>query len=68
MLDDDDLRAAMRYLFRHMKIGVEPACAAATAALRGPLAERLAGKRVAIVMCGSNIDWRTYADHAGIGL
>ncbi len=67
MLGDDDLRAAMRYLFRRMSIAVEPACAAATAALRGPLAERLAGKRVAIVMCGSNIDWRTYADHAEIG-
>lgn len=67
MLDDDDLRAAMRFLFRRMSIAVEPACAAATAALRGPLAERLAGKRVAVVMCGSNIDWRTYAGHAEIG-
>jgi threonine dehydratase len=34
----------------------EPAAAAATAALLGPLRERLDGKRVALVVCGSNID------------
>ena len=67
IVDDDDLRAAMRYLFRYMSIAVEPACAASAAALRGPLANRLAGRRVAIVMCGSNIDWQTYADYAEIG-
>ena len=60
MVDDHQLRAAMRNLFRSMKIAVEPACAATTAALFGPLADRFKGKRVVLIMCGSNIDWQTY--------
>jgi threonine dehydratase len=66
-VSDDELRSAMRLLFREMRIAVEPACAASTAALTGPLAERLTGKTVVLLMCGSNIDWQTYAMHAGIG-
>jgi threonine dehydratase len=63
-VSDDALRAAMRFLFRRSKIAVEPACAASTAALRGPLAERLSGQRVVLVMCGSNIDWATFEAYA----
>ncbi len=66
-IEDDELRAAMRYLFREMKIAVEPACAATTAALLGPLAARLRGKTAVLVMCGSNIDWPTYAGHLAAG-
>lgn len=61
LVTDEELREAMRLLFRHMRMAVEPACAAATAALLGPLAASLAGKRVVLVFCGSNIDWPTYA-------
>lgn len=67
LVADDDLRRAMRFLFRHMSMAVEPACAATTAAAIGPLAGRLRGKRSALVMCGSNIDWDTYSRNAGIG-
>jgi threonine dehydratase len=61
LVSDDQLRRAMGFLFQHMKIAVEPACAATTAALFGPLRESLAGKRVVLVYCGSNIDWVTFA-------
>ena len=64
MIDDMQLRKAMGYLFRVMKIAVEPACAASTAALLGPLRHELTGKRVMLVMCGSNIDWATFAEQA----
>jgi threonine dehydratase len=47
-----------------MKFAVEPACAATTAALLGPLRDRLAGRKVVLVMCGSNIDWPTFATQA----
>jgi threonine dehydratase len=47
-----------------MKIAVEPACVASTAALLGPLCDDLLGKRVVLVMCGSNIDWRTFEEQA----
>ena len=42
--------------FDTLKLALEPAGAAATAALLGPLRERLAGRRVGVLVCGSNID------------
>jgi threonine dehydratase len=61
LVSDDQLRRAMGFLFQHMNIAVEPACAATTAALFGPLRKSLAGKRVVLVYCGSNIDWVTFS-------
>ncbi len=61
-VEDLELRRTMGFLFQRMKLAVEPACAAATAALTGPLREDLAGKRVVLVFCGSNIDWATFAE------
>lgn len=60
-VSDDELREAMRFLLRNAKLAVEPAGAAATAALLGPLKERLRGKRVGLIVCGSNIDPASYA-------
>jgi len=40
----------------------EPAAAAATAAILGPLRERLKGKRIGLIICGSNIDAARYAE------
>ncbi len=67
LIDDDAMRSAMALLFREMKLAVEPAGAAATAALAGPLRERLAGKRVGLIVCGTNIDLESFAGHAGEG-
>jgi threonine dehydratase len=61
LVDDDALRAAMRTLQREAKLAVEPAGAAATAALLGPLRERARGQRVGLVVCGANIDPATYS-------
>jgi threonine dehydratase len=58
---DDALRHGMRLLFSEMKLAAEPACAAATAALLGPLRERLQGRRVGVLLCGANIDSPTFA-------
>lgn len=54
-VEDRELVAAMRFLLEHARLAVEPAGAASTAALLGPLRERLAGRRVGLVVCGSNI-------------
>ncbi len=59
-VDDDQLRSAMRLLLREAKIATEPAAAASTAALLGPLAERLQGARVGLIICGSNIDFASF--------
>ncbi len=64
LVDDDALRRAMGLLFSGMKLAVEPAGAAATAALLGPLRERLQGKRVGVIVCGANIDFATFAAQA----
>jgi threonine dehydratase len=60
-VNDDELRAAMRVLLETAKLAVEPAGASATAALLGPLRERAQGKRVAVVVCGANIDAAGFA-------
>jgi len=67
MVSDDEIKDAMGVLFRDLKIAVEPACAASTAALCGPLNDRLAGKKVVLLLCGSNIDWKTYESQARLG-
>jgi len=58
---DDALRHAMRVLFDELKLAVEPACAAATAALLGPLRDTLQGRRVGVLLCGSNTDPASFA-------
>ena len=65
MIDDAAMRQAMGLLFREMKLGVEPAGAAATAALVGPLRERLRGRRVGVIVCGTNIDTATFCRFVG---
>jgi threonine dehydratase len=58
---DDELRAAMRLTLREFKLAVEPAGAAALASLLGPLSTNLRGRRIGLIVCGSNIDPATYA-------
>ena len=67
LVSDLQLRQAMGLLYEKMKLAVEPACAASTAALLGPLRDHLQGKRVVLIFCGSNIDWATFADQAIFG-
>ncbi len=67
LIDDEAMCEAMHLLFKSMKLAVEPAGAAATAALCGPLRSRLAGRRVAIIVCGSNTDATTYGEQLLVG-
>jgi threonine dehydratase len=61
LVDDPALKRAMLLLFESAKLAVEPAGAAATAALCGPLLDRLRGKRVGLIVCGANIDATTFS-------
>ena len=67
LVDDDQIMDAMGVLFREMKLAVEPAAAAATAALFGPLKDELAGKRVGLIVCGANIDLDTFSRQVARG-
>ncbi len=62
MIDDDQMRRAMALMLRELKLALEPAGAAATAALLGPLREQLTGRRVGVLVCGSNIDIAGFAE------
>ena len=60
LVEDDALRDGMVFALSEMKLALEPAAAAGLAGLFGPLRERLAGQRVALICCGSNIDHQSY--------
>ena len=64
MIDDEAMRRAMGLLFTEMKLAVEPAGAAATAALLGPLAGRLRERCVGVIVCGANIDAQSFVEQA----
>lgn len=64
-VEDREMVAAMRFLLENARLAVEPAGAASTAALLGPLRERLAGRRVGLIVCGSNIAAEAYAHLIG---
>ena len=55
IISDDQMKDAMRKIFTGLKLAVEPAGAAATAALMGPLKEKVANQNVGVIVCGANI-------------
>lgn len=63
LIDDQEMRRAMLLLFNDAKLAVEPAGAAATAALMGPLSDRVSGDRVISLVCGANIDAASFSRH-----
>jgi len=65
LVSDQQLQAAMRTIFHDLKLAVEPAAAATTAALCGPLRDRLTGLRVGVIACGTNIDTADFCQLAG---
>ncbi len=56
LVSDEEIVRGMRVLFEHLKLAVEPAGAAATAALLGPLEGKCLDKKVGVIVCGANID------------
>src|SRR5690348_8980978 len=64
LINDEAMQRAMGLLFADMKLAVEPAGASATAALCGPLREKLADLRVGVIVCGANIDLATFSKQA----
>lgn len=60
-VSDDDVRAAMRFAFKHLKLVVEPGGAVALAAV---LAGKIdtSGKTTAIVLSGGNVDSDLFAE------
>lgn len=61
-VDDDALRRAMAFAFDALRFALEPAGAAAFAAVHGPLREWVRGKKVVVLACGSNVGRRRWCE------
>ena len=66
-VDDAQLCHAMALLFNDFKLVCEPAGAAATAAAWHVLSDELRGKRVGLIICGSNIDSESFHSYVRRG-
>lgn len=60
VVSDDEVREAMRFAFRHLKLVVEPGGAASLAAVLSGKVDT-AGKTTAIVLSGGNVDFEVFA-------
>lgn len=69
LISDEQIRTAMAWLYRELKLVVEPGGAAALAGALYPFRQRLCGKRIVLIVCGSNIDTLSLHQHiAGVAL
>jgi threonine dehydratase len=62
LVSDDAIKRAMGLLFGLTKFAVEPAAAAATAALVEYLSPADTGVNIGVLLCGSNIDIERYVE------
>jgi threonine dehydratase len=56
LLPDDAILAAQRWLWKEMKLAVEPAAALGLAALQTGAYRPRADETVALILCGANLD------------
>lgn len=61
LLSDDVIREAQRWLWKELKLAVEPAAALPLAALRSGAVRPRSGERVCLIVCGANLDPATLA-------
>ena len=59
-VSDSQMRESIKLIYNQMNLAVEPACSITTAALLDPLRDLLNGKKIVLIMCGSNLNWSTY--------
>jgi threonine dehydratase len=59
-ISDPQMARMMRIIFEELKLAVEPAGASAMAAAVGPLSDRITGKNTGIIVCGTNIDTKSF--------
>ena len=57
---DEEMKKSMKFMFDHFKFCLEPACVAGVAALLGPLKNRFINQKTLLILCGSNIDMKSW--------
>ena len=63
LVSDEQIVAAMALLFTELRLVIEPGGAAAVAGALYAFRDRIRGKRVAVIVCGSNIDLPGFHRH-----
>ena len=63
LVSDLQMKEAMRFMYQRCKFVLEPAGVACIAALQGPLKNKLKNQRTVVILCGSNIDMRSWINH-----
>ncbi len=61
LLTDESIRAAQLWLWKELKLAVEPAAALPLAALRSGAYQPRADEKVCLIICGANVDLSTLA-------
>ena len=56
LLDDDAIRAAQLWMWKEMKLAVEPAAALPLAAVQTGAYVPRQGEKVCLIVCGANLD------------
>ena len=56
LLNDEAIREAQRWMWKELKLAVEPAAALPLAALRSGAVRPRVGERVCLIVCGANFD------------
>jgi threonine dehydratase len=56
LLNDDTIREAQRWMWKELKLAVEPAAALPLAALRSGVVRPRVGEKVCLIVCGANVD------------
>jgi len=62
---DDQVREAMRFAFKHLKLVIEPGGCVALAVALYALPEEMRGKRVGLILSGGNVDAGVFAGIIG---
>jgi len=63
LITDQDMCNGMSLLFHELKLAVEPAGAASTAAIIGPLKDKIRGMKVGLIVCGTNMDRENFINY-----
>ncbi len=61
-VSDQEMKKSMKFMFDNYKVVLEPACVAGIAALTGPLKDKFRNQNTLIILCGSNIDMKNWAE------
>ncbi len=61
-VSDDQMKEFMVFCYNKFKLFLEPACVAGLAALKYKINNKFVGKNTMIILCGSNIDKKTWLE------